>query len=612
MTVLGSVYELPETFFQGLSCPAETAQAVGLTASATSTTDDDRGGNAASTNASDTRGPAAAAGAASAKASLQPGAPATSGCIACGVKAEAFGSQEEQRSHFRSDWHRKNVKRRNGGRVPLTENEFEDLIGRQDDEVSSISGSSSSEDEDSNAETQRQQGTGRSAGTPRVHFIASDGQRVGMWRCLLTSGDTSDVDPAAAAAAALQLRKQPPKWAVAVSSGGHFAAAVFSTQPADSTGGARQQPKAQWGQLEAVAHKTFHRYVVRAKAGGRQSTQDNTGKFAKSAGSQIRRENEALLTADIKATLNEQLALLGPDDLIFIQASGANGAAIFGGTGAPLSRKDPRVRRIPFPTRRPTFAEAKRVVRLLSSVFVEDAPRVAEARAAAAAAPIAPPPVESGTQQAASSAGAGAEEADVLEAAPAPRLHRAAASGDADKVHFLLTSGHDPAEKDARGRPPYLVASNKPVRDAFRRFMAAQPDAWDYTAAGIPSALTDEMERHQEARAAEKKARQKAKEKERKKGMAEKKARQAEEARAAAAAEVAAAAAAADAAASRIAGVRSGARAPTPSQRQATVKQQQVDRQAAEVTARRERAAAAAEARMKALTLASQQQQLHC
>lgn len=33
------------------------------------------------------------------------------------------------------------------------------------------------------------------------------------------------------------------------------------------------------------------------------------------------------------------------------QASGANGAAIFGGDGAPLSRSDPRVRRIPFPTR---------------------------------------------------------------------------------------------------------------------------------------------------------------------------------------------------------------------------------------------------------------------
>ena len=32
--------------------------------------------------------------------------------------------------------------------------------------------------------------------------------------------------------------------------------------------------------------------MCRAKAGGRQSTQDNTGKFAKSAGSQIRRYNE--------------------------------------------------------------------------------------------------------------------------------------------------------------------------------------------------------------------------------------------------------------------------------------------------------------------------------
>jgi Bacteroidetes VLRF1 release factor len=32
--------------------------------------------------------------------------------------------------------------------------------------------------------------------------------------------------------------------------------------------------------------------VCRAKAGGRQATQDATGRFAKSAGSQIRRHNE--------------------------------------------------------------------------------------------------------------------------------------------------------------------------------------------------------------------------------------------------------------------------------------------------------------------------------
>ena len=36
----------------------------------------------------------------------------------------------------------------------------------------------------------------------------------------------------------------------------------------------------------------FTRCVCRAKAGGKQSSKDATGKFAKSAGSQIRRYNE--------------------------------------------------------------------------------------------------------------------------------------------------------------------------------------------------------------------------------------------------------------------------------------------------------------------------------
>jgi len=146
-------------------------------------------------------------------------------------------------------------------------------------------------------------------------------------------------------------------------------------------------------------------------------------------------------------------------------------------------------------------------------------------------------------------------------------------------VSYLLESGQDPAQRDSRGRPAYLLASHKAVRDVFRRcalpacslsplaflwtpqqaaryrlpavtwlvvlefldmrptclrhintacsaigdlqsatwflstaiptsnskpcgrYMAAHPDAWDYTAAAIPSALTEEMEAHQEARA---------------------------------------------------------------------------------------------------------------
>ena len=43
--------------------------------------------------------------------------------------------------------------------------------------------------------------------------------------------------------------------------------------------------------------------------------------------------------------------------------------------------------------------------------------------------------------------------------------------------------------------------------------MASNPERWDYSAAGVPSALTEDMAAHQEARDAEKKARHRAKEK---------------------------------------------------------------------------------------------------
>lgn len=55
-------------------------------------------------------------------------------------------------------------------------------------------------------------------------------------------------------------------------------------------------------------------------------------------------------------------------------------------------------------------------------------------------------------------------------------LHRAAKAGDPERVRRLLESGHDPCARDGKGRPPYDLASDKETRDAFRRFMAQQPD----------------------------------------------------------------------------------------------------------------------------------------
>lgn len=71
------------------------------------------------------------------------------------------------------------------------------------------------------------------------------------------------------------------------------------------------------------------------------------------------------------------------------------------------------------------------------------------------------------------------------------------------QVAQLLQKGENPTVLDARGKPPYSVAAEKEVRDAFRRYMARE-DAlqWDWTAAGVPSALTPEMEAQQAARQA--------------------------------------------------------------------------------------------------------------
>ena len=43
----------------------------------------------------------------------------------------AFETAEQQRAHFKTDWHRLNVKRRLAGRAPLSEQEFEQLIENQ-------------------------------------------------------------------------------------------------------------------------------------------------------------------------------------------------------------------------------------------------------------------------------------------------------------------------------------------------------------------------------------------------------------------------------------------------------------------------------------------------
>lgn len=50
-----------------------------------------------------------------------------------GTTYAAFDGPTEQRLHFKSDWHRFNVKLRSAGKAPVDETEFERLVNDKDE-----------------------------------------------------------------------------------------------------------------------------------------------------------------------------------------------------------------------------------------------------------------------------------------------------------------------------------------------------------------------------------------------------------------------------------------------------------------------------------------------
>ena len=53
--------------------------------------------------------------------------------------ALVLGSATDQREHFRSDWHRYNLRRKLNGKQPIEETAFDALIAQEKDEVNSTS-----------------------------------------------------------------------------------------------------------------------------------------------------------------------------------------------------------------------------------------------------------------------------------------------------------------------------------------------------------------------------------------------------------------------------------------------------------------------------------------
>jgi len=205
---------------------------------------------------------------------------------------------DEQRNHYRSDWHRYNVKvRLNGGNV-VTEPDFVHLVdgpsyfysistylqthfctGLED----SISGSASSEEEsssDSDTVAALMSKTKRVALSPSpIHvsrsapqsalawFHSSPSTQIGIYKALFPSNL-----PATSQLSELremqQLFEDGRKWAMFMVAGGHFAGAVVRVSKPeedeeieDGIAKRKKKPKKPKPDIEILKHKTFHRYT---------------------------------------------------------------------------------------------------------------------------------------------------------------------------------------------------------------------------------------------------------------------------------------------------------------------------------------------------------------
>ncbi|KAH9826993.1 Found in Mitochondrial Proteome [Teratosphaeria destructans] len=170
-----------------------------------------------------------------------------------------------------------------------------------------------------------------------------------------------------------------PHYFLCMIGGGHFAAVLVSLVP-HVTKKAGLEDRA----ASVLAHKTFHRYTTRRKQGGAQSANDNAKGNAHSAGSSIRRYNEAALTHEVRQLLAEWKPWIDTADLLFVRASGGmSRRTLFGPyEGQVLSVKDERVRGFPFNTRRATQAELMRAFVELTRVKVDVVDEAALARQA--------------------------------------------------------------------------------------------------------------------------------------------------------------------------------------------------------------------------------------
>lgn len=502
-----------------------------------------------------------------------------------------FYNVEDQRQHVRSDFHRYNLKLQIKGIPSVSEATFIKQIGDLDE---SISGSESEESEDEEEDTKTngdstlmallkrqakispQMDDGESvvkrqptsAGNAPLLWLSSlkagDDFTLGVYKALLSEPEkeqaktgliellqSKQVKPvhgkqSGPASALKALPSSDPHFLLLMIGGGHFAASIVSLIPElrKSAGGMEERHPI------VKAHKTFHRYTTRRKQGGSQSANDNAKGNAHSAGSSIRRYNEAALETDVRNLISEWKAMIDSAELLFVRATGTTSRRTLFGPydGQVLQVKDQRLRGFPFNTRRPTQAELLRSFSELTRL------KVSKLTAAAAETPKAPKPAKVPKPTPITIKLSKDEEALLLHTsqlqalirrskapaillyltknaltsnfrfhppsehhhAPTP-LHLSASTNSPALILTLLTKAQaDPTSVNADGKTPYQIAGDAKTRDAFRiaRHILGE-EGIDWAAAHVPTPLSPG---EAEAKASAERALEEREEAERRKG----------------------------------------------------------------------------------------------
>ncbi|KAE8132386.1 hypothetical protein BDV38DRAFT_211449 [Aspergillus pseudotamarii] len=505
-------------------------------------------------------------------------------CALCNV---SFLNVQEQRGHVRSDHHRYNLKAQLRGNPTLDEVQFNKAVGELDE---SISGSESSSEEDEDAGTQltallKRQAkisqTGEEEDAPSkkrtgkhpLFWLSSSllpsNTSLGVYRALFSDAEQEEPRYLVDSLRKKQLapinaprnngQNQGPSTSssphvfLCMIGGGHFAAMIVSLAPEIH----RKQGGVDERQARVIAHKTFHRYTTRRKQGGSQSASDAARGAAHSAGSSLRRYNEAALEKEIRELLSEWRNMIDNSQLLFVRATGSTNRRILFSQydGQVLRQNDPRLRGFPFSTRRATQGELMRCFKELTRVKVS---QIDEAALAAAEAkpreekskPSTPRPQQQKPKVSKEDEAAMLHTTQIqalIRRSKIPALmsylsknsippsftfqpsdsqqnfrcptalHLASNLNSPAMVSALLTKAEaDPTTINGEERTPFELAGDRATRDAFRVARHELGESkWNWEAAKVPSAISkadvdSRAEREQKAAEEEEKNRRKA------------------------------------------------------------------------------------------------------